>query len=425
MNEDQLPDQWEVKKLNEVAEYQSGNITPADHPETEFNYISLKHIESGTGEFGEVEVTLGEEIKSAKRQFTDQDILYGRLRPYLNKVVAPNFDGICSTDIFALRPKEGVNRDYLHYYLLSERVRGKAEHLMSGANLPRVSKGDLMEFKVPLPPHSEQRVIVEKLDELLGRINETAELHSRAEKISDELSHSIFLSLVEEVDYREVQTGDVIESSQYGISQAMNEECEGYPILRMGNYDEKGEMDYSELKHVTLSDDEFEKYRLEKGDILFNRTNSKELVGKTAIFDGKLDEAVFASYLIRVFIDEDEILPEYFVRYLNSPYGRAEIDKKSKQAVSQANINSTELRNMRIPLPSLEEQKRIVEQVEGSEDRIEIIESSLTHRNSIVEELRKSLLATAFKGELSREDDYEIEVVANSGGQSSLQQFKD
>jgi hypothetical protein len=71
--------------------------------------------------------------------------------------------------------------------------------------------------------------------------------------------------MVDESDTEPLQTGDVIEASQYGISEAMNEEGRGYPILRMGNYDSKGRMDYSELKHIEVSDDELDKYKLEKG----------------------------------------------------------------------------------------------------------------------------------------------------------------
>lgn len=262
------------------------------------------------------------------------------------------------------------------------------------------------EFLFPLPHLDEQRVIADKLDSVFDRIDEAREAQEQAEEIGDGLLFSVFLDMVEDADTESVQTGDVIEESQYGISEAMNEEGLGYPILRMGNYDSKGNMDYSKLKHVELSDDEFEKYRLEEGDILFNRTNSKELVGKTAIHDGELDDAVFASYLIRVYLDRDKILPEYFVNYLNSPYGQAELDKKAKQSVSQANINSTQLREMDFELPPLSKQREIVERLESAEDRIDEIREASERMSEILDELPKSVLDKAFRGELV---DYEAD----------------
>ncbi|MFB6144867.1 MAG: restriction endonuclease subunit S, partial [Candidatus Nanohaloarchaea archaeon] len=197
-----------------------------------------------------------------------------------------------------------------------------------------------------------------------------------------------------------VETDDLIESTQYGSSNATNSEGDGYPSLRMGNYNLRGEMDYSKIKYQDLEDDEFEKYRLEKGDVLFNRTNSKDLVGKMCIYDGGLEDAVFASYLIRVELDESKVLPEYFVTYMNSPLGEIERQGKLKQAVSQANINATELREMEMAVPSLERQKEIVKSLNYMRSKVDEIKAEVDKKRNLIEDMPNSVLTEAFKGNL-------------------------
>jgi hypothetical protein len=128
----------------------------------------------------------------------------------------------------------------------------------------------------------------------------------------------------------------------------------------MGNLQD-GDWDLSDLKYTTLDEGERKAYVLEPGDILVNRTNSKELVGKCAVFR-ESGEWVFASYLIRLRLKEDAaLLPEFLARFLNSDVGRPQIDQLSRQIIGMANINATEIRELRIPRPSMEEQREMVD----------------------------------------------------------------
>ena len=166
-----------------------------------------------------------------------------------------------------------------------------------------------------------------------------------------------------------VRLGDLVLRVQYGISKAMNTEGVGYPIIRMNNITYDGQLDLTELKYVNIDEKTAKKYILSKGDLLFNRTNSKELVGKTAVFnqDG---EFVFASYIIRVVIDPNKALPEYVCAFLNSKEGKEILFKMARPAVQMANINAKELCRIKIPLAPLEEQKRIVTRVEKLRSKI-------------------------------------------------------
>lgn len=125
--------------------------------------------------------------------------------------------------------------------------------------------------------------------------------------------------------------------------------------------------DLSHLKYIELSDNDAQTYRLEKGDLLFNRTNSKELVGKCEVFreDGHW---VFASYLIRVRIDTDQAEPDFISTFLNTYAGRVQIDRVSRQIIGMSNINAEELRGLQIPLPPLPVQREMVSEMEAARE---------------------------------------------------------
>lgn len=140
-----------------------------------------------------------------------------------------------------------------------------------------------------------------------------------------------------------------------------NAEKKGIPVIRMNNIVD-GYLDLTNLKHISLSTQELQRWLLYDGDILFNRTNSKELVGKCAVFHEKGDY-VFASYLIRIRTDGTRANPDYVSFIINSYIGRQQIDAMSRQIIGQANINTEELRSLRIPLPPLNIQQSIIERV--------------------------------------------------------------
>lgn len=158
--------------------------------------------------------------------------------------------------------------------------------------------------------------------------------------------------------------GSLITRIQYGTSALATTEPVGLPIIRMNNLQADG-WDFSDLKYIELSADEAESYRVEPGDILFNRTNSKELVGKCEVFR-QAGHWVFASYLIRISLDQSRALPEFVSTFLNTRGGRAQIDQISRQIVGMANINAEEIKSLGVPLPPLEIQRQLVTEMESA-----------------------------------------------------------
>jgi type I restriction enzyme S subunit len=185
---------------------------------------------------------------------------------------------------------------------------------------------------------------------------------------------------------------------QYGSSAKTSEDSTGVPVLRMGNIQE-GKFDFDKLKYLPKSHDEFPELLLARGDLLFNRTNSAELVGKTAVFKDTPQPCSFASYLIRVCFGGG-CLPDFVSYFINSVFGRAWIADVVSQQVGQANVNGTKLQALAIPLPPLAEQTRIVEEVERRLSVVEELESVVSANLQRATRLRQSILQKAFTGEL-------------------------
>jgi type I restriction enzyme S subunit len=192
---------------------------------------------------------------------------------------------------------------------------------------------------------------------------------------------------------------DATSLMQYGISvKSDSDEKNGFPILRMGNIQE-GSIDLTDLKFIPANTESISNFIVETGDILFNRTNSPELVGKSAVYNEKL-RAVFASYLVRVRPNTNLILSEYLCWWINSMWGREWARNVRTDGVSQSNINAQKLSVMPVPLPPLAEQHEIVHRVGSLFERADAFESKVATATKRTEALTQAVLGKAFRGEL-------------------------
>ena len=185
---------------------------------------------------------------------------------------------------------------------------------------------------------------------------------------------------------------------QYGTSAKTSEGIDdGVPVLRMGNIVD-GRLDYKKLKHLPTSHDEFPGLLLTDGDILFNRTNSAELVGKTAVFSDISGPTSFASYLIRIRVVG--YLPELLSAYINSEYGRAWVRSVVNQQVGQANVNGTKLRSLGVPLIPMEEQEELWARINALFASIDNLAVEAAQATALLDRLEQATLAKAFRGDL-------------------------
>lgn len=194
----------------------------------------------------------------------------------------------------------------------------------------------------------------------------------------------------------------VSEFTRYGSSARTSDDTRGVPVLRMGNLQE-GRIDPRSLKYLPKTHHEFPDLFLRQGDLLFNRTNSAELVGKSAVYEDNPVPCSYASYLIAVRL-LPSCQPHYLCYFINSPAGRAWVKTVVSQQVGQANVNGSKLRSLRFPMPPLGEQERIVLEVERQLSLIQQIETAVTANLRRAERLRQSILKRAFAGELVPQD---------------------
>ena len=158
-------------------------------------------------------------------------------------------------------------------------------------------------------------------------------------------------TITENSRYVYKKIGDILKQSQYGISIEMNEDGNGYPIYRM-NEIHNSVCDLEVKKYANITPQEFEIFKLNYGDVLFNRTNSYEWVGRTGIYykASEHDDKVFASYLVRLIPDTEYILPEYLTAFLNTEIAKHQIKARARQSVNQTNVNPEEVKEIAIPL---------------------------------------------------------------------------
>ena len=302
-----------------------------------------------------------------------------------------------------LSPRPAIIRRFLTYVLNHQDWMP----YVGGSTRLKLTQQSMRQVKIPLPPLAEQHRIVAKLDGLLGRSNIAREELSRIRKLVQRCKQAILAAacsgeltgewrgLKKLAEPKLVLLGSVASDLSYGSSSKSNPTGK-IPVLRMGNIQD-GKLDWENLVY-TSNPEEIEKYKLKSGDVLFNRTNSPELVGKTALYQGER-EAIYAGYLIRIKCNT-EVLPPYLVYCLCSPAGRAYCWDVKTDGVSQSNINAKKLAAFPFFLPSLVEQKEIVRRIEEAFEWLGNIASDASRARELLNRLEQAVLTKAFGGEL-------------------------
>ena len=160
--------------------------------------------------------------------------------------------------------------------------------------------------------------------------------------------------------------GDVVEETQYGTSLKANDQGEGVPVLRMGNITYSGALDLTDLKHVEMPAKDLVQYSVRRGDLLFNRTNSQELVGKMGVWN-RDEQFAFAGYLVRLRLKPDRADPAFIAAWFNTTEMKTLLRTRAKPSINMSNINATEVLKFPVVLPPLAEQRRIAEVLDRAE----------------------------------------------------------
>lgn len=305
-----------------------------------------------------------------------------------------------------IKNKEKVLNEYRNYYIALKNE--DILNLAYGGAQPNISPKVIEFISIPLPPIKEQQRIVNRIESLFAKLDRAKELieNTLAQFKQNKMAilHKAFTgeltvkwrkeNNIDLSSWQEKTIDELCTSLKYGTSKKSKPEG-SVVVLRMGNL-QNGEIDWSNLMYTDDKDD-IEKYLLKKGDVLFNRTNSPELVGKTSIYRGEYP-AIYAGYLIKLDYGKD-IIGEYLNYMMNSTKAKHYCYTVKTDGVSQSNINAKKIGAFEIPVPTIEEQQEIVNILDNllaKYNKIKNLEQQLEK----IELLKKAILAKAFRGEL-------------------------
>ena len=301
-----------------------------------------------------------------------------------------------------------ISEKYFYKYIFYWTKSLNFYELTNATTVPALRKTDLENIPIPLPPLNEQQRIVNRIESLFAKLDRAKELIENTlaqfEENKMAILHKAFIgeltakwrkeNNIDLSSWQEKTVDELCTSLKYGTSKKSNPEG-SVVVLRMGNL-QNGEIDWSNLMYTDDKDD-IEKYLLKKGDVLFNRTNSPELVGKTSIYRGEYP-AIYAGYLIKLDYGKD-IIGEYLNYMMNSTKAKHYCYTVKTDGVSQSNINAKKIGAFEIPVPTIEEQQEIVnilDRLLAKYNKIKNLEQQLEK----IELLKKAILAKAFRGEL-------------------------
>lgn len=406
----ELPKGWVETTIKDVSIKCSQN-KPAD--EEQLVYVDIGSIDRKTKTILTPQFIKGRDAPSrARKRINKNDILVSLTRPNLNAVaiVPLEFDNQYASTGFDVIKPQLIDSRFIFFIVRTRAFIDAISGVVKGALYPAAKATDVQNYRFLLPPLNEQKRIADKLDTVLAKVDA---VHARLDKIPTLLKRfrqSVLAAATSGELTREwrgteipnwplVLLGDVGTGFKYGSST--KSQPEGLvPVLRMGNI-QGGKLDWENL--VYSSDEtEIAKYSLNSGDVLFNRTNSPELVGKTAIYRGE-QQAIYAGYLIRV-TGSEQLDTEYLNIQLNSPHARDYCWQVKTDGVSQSNINAKKLQAYEFYLPPIPEQTEIVRRVESLFAHADTVEKQYKAAKAGLDKLTQSILAKAFRGELVDQD---------------------
>lgn len=332
-----------------------------------------------------------------KYRFSSDQILYGKLRPYLAKIARPNFNGVCSTDILPIEPGPFINRDYLCHFLSQPSLISLANARATGANLPRLSPTELGKFAIPIPPLVEQRRIAEVLD----RVDALRAKRRTSIALINDLAQSIFLDMFGDAFNFKGETlklSDVVRIGTvvtYGIVQAGDEFPGGVPYIRTGDIVD-GTIATARLRHTDPAiAARFQRSRVSTNDIVMS---IRATVGATALVPQELDGANLTQGTARISPGES-INHTYLLHYLRSQRTQEWIQRQVKGATFRE-ITLARLRELPVIVPAGSLQKEFAHAIEHLEVAAARCRTHLEHLDALF----ASIQSRVFRGELWQDD---------------------
>ena len=398
-----LPELWQLVPIGSLCS-PIQLINAKNKSFEDFQYIDISSIDNQQKAITNVSKVVFNEAPSRARQIVEtNDVLVSTTRPRLNAVaIVPDYlnGEICSTGFCVLRPKQNlVEPGYLFAWVRHTVFIENLVRLERGISYPAVSDKDVGSVKIPLPPLPEQSRIVR----IMHQVDELRRLRGEAVNKVSRLTSSVFDEILGNPAINskgwpiEPLGRLIIGTPQNGLYKHSSSYGEGTPIVRITDFYEGRLNAPNTFNRLKVTQDELDKYRLENSNVLVNRVNSEEFLGKCALVEGLTEPTVFESNMMRLVVDREQVTPRYLSYFLNTNHARKQILKVAKRAVNQASINQQDVMNFRVPIPSWEAMEKFETTILAAYKIEQISTDSLKGIN----DLFKSILAQAFTGELT------------------------
>lgn len=392
-----LPTGWKIHPLEKVAFLNMGQSPDSSTYNSEG--IGLPFFQ-GKKDFGKLHPQPTQYCSAPVKIAQPNDILMSVRAPVGPTNIA-NAECCIGRGLAAIRTNpEILDLFYLHYFF--KYFETEISEMGKGSTFAAITKAELANLQIPLPPLDEQKRLVSLLDTLLAKIDRSIELLSENITAVDALLSSalntVFGELGEKYSLNELTKviEGKIQNGLYKHKDYYNEN--GTKILRIDNF-YNGKVNATGIKRLSLTNDEIEKYLLNENDIVINRVNSIEYLGKCAFIDKQIEPMVFESNMMKFSVNEITA-SMYIVYMLQCSQIKEQVEKKAKRAINQCSINQTDVNTLLIPLPPLDIQIQIVEYIDSIRTKVEILKQVQNDKITHLKALKASILDRAFKGEL-------------------------
>ena len=292
------------------------------------------------------------------------------------------------------------------FYVLKGSLMTELSKVVSGSTMPYIRKGDLEKFPIPLPPRPEQKKIAHILSTVQQAIDAQEQIIRITAELKNALMHKFFTEGLRNEPQKQTEIGPIPESwnvlelekkaksFQYGTSVKCTYGADGKPVLRIPNV-VGGHVDVSDLKFGNPKQSELGKLVLQKGDLLFVRTNGvEENAGRCSQYNCEVDDCYFASYLIRVRLDPAILNSSFLSEYSRTETGVSFLSGRSvRTADGKFNINSGTLKTMLVPVPEIDEQEDIAQSLMLIDRKIEVARSKKKSLNNLFQALLHELMS--------------------------------
>lgn len=402
---DRLPAGWRLARLGEVCSEHRQIVENGSGETRQLPYLSLEHIESISGRVLRTPSDRQDnEGASTTFRFDKRHVLYGKLRPYLNKVAVPEFEGRCTTELLPLLPTEDVDREFLGWLLRRPETVDAAMRGVTGSRMPRANMRELFALRIPLPPPQEQKRIVAILNEQMAAVK-CARLAAEAELQAAEVLLTAYLRTIFDGPEAKVwpvtplgEISEIVSGLALG-RKLPNGMARKIPYITVANVKD-GYLDLSEVRLMEATQTEIDKCMLKVGDIILTEGGDPDKLGRGTVWEGQFPECVHQNHIFRVRFSSDGPLPAFVAVQISSSYSKRYFFSHAKRTTGIATINRRVLSRFPLLLPPRERQHQVVSDWRATAHRYAAILHSLQQQLTAVNALPAALSRRAFNGEL-------------------------